>query len=659
MINKYSRVVFQLALMACIGLIATYLFTEFRITFSSDDAVRSVLVKIADRRHGVLVADWVYANGDLFLATPYLINLVFSKFLVDTFLANTLSSFVGYLILLGCFYKFCSSMEWKYREIPLLSTIFLASGISAANLEFAVAQGIYSAYSGLALLAAVLLIDKTTIERKLSVRLIGCLCLSFILTLSNPKRALIQFVLPALMAWVFTFFTKEKRDSSESLAHRLFTRSIVFALIGYVAAALIYYLVLLPGVMNFDSAINIGPLSPAETINRIFALPSAWIAYLQPQLDPRGYGGFALVVEYVSGFIAIGLAVGPLLSLKSIRQMSKVKCFALAFGLIQCALAVGAMVTNRNLFIGFGEVRYLSIGLMCFIPFSLEVMGRYAQRARMLRSVVLIFLIYSIAIASLWVWPGRAVEAERRAIYSQRLEMINTLKSNGVCVALATYWNSYVNSVAGNFDVLFYPVEVPNFVQLQPHHSYRGPALIPCARSALLLSDTELTPALREMIKLQFGPSAMETSVAGYHALIFDRDIYSELVRDQALQHQLLQNTSLPKENISIEVSKTLFERCSAKSGCPQDITVRNLGTALLTSNGGLPLRLGIHGLDQNSRIVENDAGRINFLIPLKPGNTEALHFELPYSDRDVDKYQLCIVQDGVGWYCDRTSTKL
>lgn len=652
--NKISRAALFIALLACIGLIATYLVTQFRYAFSSDDAIRSVLVEIANARHRFMVTDWVYANGDLFLATPYSVNLIVSHFVQDSFLANAISSFIGYLFLLGCFYKFCTSVEWKYPEIPLLSTVFLASGISAANLEFSIAQGIYSTYSGFALLAASLLITRPTLTRVTKLALASCVVLAAILAISNPKRTLVQFVLPLLIAWVFTAVVKGQARSVKSVARTLFLGPVSYVLVGYIVGSVFFYVFLLPKVMNFDSAVNMASLSPMESIRRMLVMPKAWIEYLQPQVDSRQFIGLQIAVKYAAGLIAIGLVIGPLAALLGLRKMSTGKCFILAFGLIQCAISMSAMVTKQNLFIGYGEMRYLTIGMLCFIPFFLEAAGRLAQQLHVLRSTAFVFLVYALTISSLWAWPGRTVEAVQSAAYKQRIEMVDTLKSNGVCVALASYWRAYVNTVAGNFGVMFYPVEVSGFVRAQPHHSYRGPALSACERSALLLTDSESTPALREMIQLQFGKNVSELRIGEYQVMIFDKDIYAQLLRDKDMLAMLV-DSSVPKESILVSLSKARFDRCLAKSGCSEEVSVTNLGSAALSSFGSLPVRLGIHGLDRDSQLIENDAGRIDFPIPLKPGSTQTIRFNLPYSEGAVDKYELCVIQEGVGWRCDRT----
>jgi hypothetical protein len=629
-----------------------YLFIQFRYVLSSDDAVRSVLAKIAGGKHELLAKDWVYANGDIFLATPYAINLVLTYVISDAFTANAASSFAGYLILLGCFYLFCSNIEWKHRSIPLISTIFLASGISLLNLEFVVAQGIYSTYSGFALLAVSTFFLKNPTKRKSTFFGIVCLVLTFVLAISNPKRALGQFFLPLLLAWIFTILLRERAPFKTMIRRLVFSREIVYLAIGFTLGTAAYYFIIFPKIMNFDAAINISRVSISEAMERIFSLPMAWVDYLKPRLGTDLYAGGGEIINYIGAFIAFGLFAGPAISAFSHRHFSQIKLLAISFGFLQCGISAVAMVTNKNLFIGFGEIRYLSIGIMCFIPFFFEVAFAYAKRFKILPVATGLFSIYVVILSASWVWPGRTVEMQQKAKFHDRLAVVHTLKDEGVCTVFTTYWDAYVSSVAGNFQVLFYPVEIPGLVQFQAHHSYRGPALAACARSALLLSNAELTPALRQVIGVQFGSAASELVIGDSRALIFDNDIYSTL-----LKNQIQQNTALSSASISVEISRKIFNRCNIKSGCPEEVTVTNLGQTALVSQGSFPIRLGIQGLDSSGRVVANDVGRISFPIPLAIREKRVMPFDLPYSGEKVNNYQLCVVQDGIAWHCDRTIT--
>lgn len=86
-------------------------------------------------------------------------------------------------------------------------------------------------------------------------------------------------------------------------------------------------------------------------------------------------------------------------------------------------------------------------------------------------------------------------------------------------------------------------------------------------------------------------------------------------------------------------------------------MTVTNLGQTALVSQGSFPIRLGIQGLDSSGRVVANDVGRISFPIPLAIREKRVMPFDLPYSGEKVKNYQLCVVQDGIAWHCDRTIT--
>lgn len=622
---------------ALIALMAVYLFTEFRYDFMSDEAIRSVLARLARKEHELVLSNWVYANGDIFLATPYLFNVLVDGFMPDAFLANALSSFAGYVISLACFYAFYRSVDWEFVGVPWFGTAFLASGVSAAYLVFSIAEGMYSLYSAFAVLA---LIPVTRGKVALPVFALA-FSAALVLGLSNPKRVVILFIAPLVLAWIISLIStprRERRDTAWALSRR-----VLVPLAGCLVGCVIYYGAIAPAIMNTDAAASIGMSSLAEMLHAAMRLPGAWLQYLQPQMQARDNTYIGSCAAFMAYLVAGALIACPIISLRGMRNPSAGKRFMLVFGL--CCLVVGAaaMIVSRSLFPTFMEIRYLTIAIVCFVPFTVELLGKYARRLGVLVAVCWLCSIYLLVIASMWAFPASAVTNKEQ--YRQDADLIEMLKSRNVCVALAPYWTSYVNTVRSNFSIQFLPVEFDGQVRLEQHHSYRGSAYGPCGNFALVVPESKMTPAMERALRTQFGPATDRLTLGRMTSLVYNHDIYQPLLQN---------GSKLAPEQLAVELSAVNLRGCAEPAGCTYKIVVKNVGSASLASTGTFPVRLGVHGLDAESHIVVFDAARVDFAAPVPPGSAETVTLALlPLAG--VSNLQLCVMQENVAWYCDRT----
>lgn len=109
---------------------------------------------------------------------------------------------------------------------------------------------------------------------------------------------------------------------------------------------------------------------------------------------------------------------------------------------------------------------------------------------------------------------------------------------------------------------------------------------------------------------------------------------------------------------LAVALDTPVLPACrSSNVSCVHDILVRNQGGAALTSRGAMPLRIGVQGLDDNGQILQWDVGRADFPQALVPGKQTRIQVVVPTGlDERISRIRLCLLQEGIAWYCDKTT---
>jgi hypothetical protein len=260
---------------------------------------------------------------------------------------------------------------------------------------------------------------------------------------------------------------------------------------------------------------------------------------------------------------------------------------------------------------------------------------------------------FSIGLAVQWHSADHASEG-RRIRYRDHQALKDTLARHQVRLVLATYWNSYVLGVYSHGSLHAFPVAIAaDGVGAQSAFSYLGIDLdVPNGRSAIALADAEVpSRGVWEGVEKSFGPPRLKTRSGPFGVWIYDNpQLHWALGAGPRI------DGAVPPSRLRLDVERKLLGRvCNEPDGCAVRLWVRNGGTEIISSRGERPLRMGVQSLDRAGRVVD-DLVRVNFARTLAPGQAAEVDLPLPWiRDPEVADLRLCLIQERVGWLCNRT----
>jgi hypothetical protein len=161
-----------------------------------------------------------------------------------------------------------------------------------------------------------------------------------------------------------------------------------------------------------------------------------------------------------------------------------------------------------------------------------------------------------------------------------------------------------------------------------------------------------------DRVKLNLPPNE-DDAVSWYRICLVQENIAWLCDRTQGPPVRGELDAPLDPAGLAIAVDASVLPACRSSSGvsCAHDVLVRNRGALALTSRGAMPLRIGVQGLDDNGSIVQWDVGRADFPQTLVPGKQARIQVVVPAGlDERISRIRLCLLQEGVAWYCDRTT---
>lgn len=186
-----------------VALVVLYQLVTFRLEVHSDSAVKVLLADEVLRTGRLFPRDWVYANGDLYAFFTHTVALPFVALFGPGFLAHALA---GLAISLGLMWSASGLLREldtpRWQRLAVLA--LLASGIStqlAENLFGQATYGFIVAMNVARLALALIFVRRFDAGPWVRGVVLGTLGLLTVLnTWNNPKRGLVMFTLPFLVA---------------------------------------------------------------------------------------------------------------------------------------------------------------------------------------------------------------------------------------------------------------------------------------------------------------------------------------------------------------------------------------------------------------------------------------------------------------------------
>lgn len=645
--RSWVDVLAPIALLIATASACQYLTDELRAGLHSDSALKSVLAAVALQEGRLVPHSWTFANGDILTTTPYAVLIPLQDLFGMSFDTNAAAVIICLLAMLGALYGLARSISPGPRSQAFVTCALAACAMSSANLEFITAQGAYSLYAALAfLLFSLLLRPASGLARWMPA------VLSFLLAASNPMRAWVAVLLPAIlahMAVVLVPVPGQDQTRRAGLAG-LVPMPVLSLVAGAAAGHLVYALVIMPEVQNFDAAARISPAS-VEHIRQVASrLPGDWFGYFQIAGAWSSLSIAMRLLQLGVWVIACAIPVAPAVAILSRRTSPALKHAAwLTYALLASGLL--PLVVLEGLYQGTMEVRYATLGILLGVTVlpALAYQLRQTPRRGPYRWTAGFLLIIATATSFAWQDSATPVTADVRGVnLRQRMALVDMLQEQRVGTAVATYWNSHVLSVLSSGTVMVNPVgygerlapfahHVPN----EPLHGSAGPL------EAVILSDTELSADGGDAVIEQLGEPRAKLKSGSFNVWLYEAGTAAKIF---AVGHRF--DAPVAPDMVAIESSPAL-PSCG-EDHCSVRLHVRNRGRLPLATAGKVPMRIGLRGLGKDGQLL-SDLGRVDFQVPLQPGQSDDLVARIGTIPPEVASIQACLLQEQVQWLCDRT----
>lgn len=649
--RSHVAIIFYVAcVLAAVALVSVTLFGEYRYTFHSDGALKTVLAREAWVEGHVVPREWVYANGDLFFMGPQIFSELLYPATGLTYINNALANWLAYLSLLLATVAAGKVVLGHWRG-AWLATALVASGLCAASFEFTVAQGAYSIWAAASLiLSAAIAVAARSLGGTSRLRwklLAGTAALSLLGAMCNPTRGVVSIVMPIAAGW-FAYGLLRSQGSLRDRLRGTMHPIVVAILGGAIAGLLVNRYAIMPHIHNFNAAARLGLSTPAEMWKHVSMLPHAWFDYLRVGADWTNLTPWRRLLQACLWLLAVAMAASPVvIVLRASRYESGVVAFAWAT-VAMYGVAIAALVVAPSLFLGTGELRYLTFAMMNSLVMVVAVLLPTSAPATGRRTVAAATALFAVALSSQWS-VERSMDAKSLGgSYRDRLALTALLEREHIGAFASTYWYSHVITVLSGGAVEGYPVSfspsLGPFAHHMPRYVHQGTS---GSRQAVVLDDSEATPETLERIESTLGKPASHYSEAGFVVLAYDTDILTVAIKG-------LSGFDLPVDANGLDVGiwPATIAPCV---GCEVRVRVANRGTQMLSSGGSLPLVIGAFAEDVSGHRLPAE-GRGYFQGTVQPGGSANVVVRVPANlPAGTARIRICLVQEAVAWRCEQT----
>jgi hypothetical protein len=638
-------------LIAVVALATYVIFHAYRFSLNSDGAVADLLARLAIEEGRLVPLDWMYSNGDLWILGPRLFLIIAYPWLGLGYPLHAAATWITYIYLLLVVYGACRIVAPERPRAAIIATTLAAGSLSTPNFEFVVGQGSYSLYAALAL-ALYALVSRPPLRassgRASTITLLLAATAAALVCISNATRGNITVIVPLISGWLVALLLfRLQRRRGQALGSGAMVLAII---LGAIAGTLLYQVWLLPSVVNSSGAASFTLASPADMWKHILQLPSAWFVYFQIIGGWVWLSPLQRALQGLVWLLSIVLLLAPVSVLLTARRHGPALVTLSWLALACYGVTVGALVASNNLFDGPPSIRYATFGIyasLCVLAIRVDALVTQRRRG----ALALVALVCLVPVCTIAAW--REEWTPGGITYAQRASLIASLEQHGVATLLATYWNAEVLDVLSDGRISAFPMAVNASTGLR-RFGPNSPRYVTDAvrgKQAVALTNAEATPRVWARIDEQFG-----APLQSYQSGPFQVAVYDQPLVEAFYGRANPTDGSIIAGKLQVALSATELASCRSPQPCHHWIEVTNDGSRILATAGAKPLRLGIHGVDAQGKIVEWDAGRIDFPYPIHAGQTVRVTVELaPLSNPRVADYQLCLLQERVAWYCDRT----
>ena len=164
----------------------------------------------------------------------------------------------------------------------------------------------------------------------------------------------------------------------------------------------------------------------------------------------------------------------------------------------------------------------------------------------------------------------------------------------------------------------------------------------------MVIADNELLQDQRDFLQEILGPAQREIVAGDARIVVYDYDIANSFVCNGAAM-----NAPLPDEKFKqVKILAADMQNPTLADGRPRiKVRIRNESSLAISSEGSYPTTVGIHLLDKNGAMVNNDFHHASLGCAFAPGDDRTVRLTLPDIPRGDYQLEVELVQEGYAWF--------
>ena len=652
---------FVASMLLSIAILVAYIVCFSQPEFNSDCATNSLQAQAMYEQGTLYPPSWKVANGDMiFPSAAVLIAPMLSwlpnGFLVNAIAATTLS--LALLASLGYFLRI-ADISWPATALIVMT---LALGFSRAFILMTYLETANVWWPLAFFVLAGLVVSDDLRARAGNARTVVLPLLIFIaslvISLKNPSRVAIMVLLPALVfSRALAVFGKEQSSiassSESSVSRHALTRELAM-LLGLAIAFVTIKLLIYTG--RIDNSAGLLPylhVTDAKGFwNHLKLFCSGWFEYLGAYVEGHAYQKYEPVMRVFRTAIVAALTLNLFLELWQWKKNIDPIRRALLAAFLAVFLPTVAMylifdpLAQNHLSTRYFTVPYLI--LLALAGWRINDM-LHAPRTSM-RWILVIFCIISITSGIQRMIPlGESLPQQSRY---QLLAAV--LQQEGLKYGYGSWWNASSTTILSDSKVRVLPVQLspseikPYLNWVDTNQFYQKHET---GSSFLIIAEDELLQDQRDLIQEMLGPAQREIAAGDARILVYDHDIANSFVCKGTAM-----NTPLPGaefEHLKI-LAVDILPRALTDGRRRIKVKIRNESPLDIGTGGSYPITVGIHLLDKNGVMIDNDFLHASLGCPFAPGDERAVLLTLPNIPQGGYQLEVDLVQEGYAWFAEK-----
>ncbi|NOE90758.1 hypothetical protein GWZ71_18100, partial [Vibrio cholerae] len=451
-------------------LLFSFVFINYKYLFHSDSAVINIISQEALIKGKLILTDWYYANGDIWLAFGPIVMVPLLLLFDNGYILHAVASVIYTIILLYSTWMLLSLIKLNGVQ-KLLILCVITSGISDI-----VTEALYGQFAYSIIVTSLILISHLSILTALShsVRKIKQ-CMYFlaifivfiVLAWSNPSRSLLTYLLPIIAT---LFIRKVKNDRLLSKFNNNDIKLIGTILLGFTLGSIIY-------LCTLNDVLMVSGVKPtwqnySKTVESALASVYSWITVSHGWFKEDGdiisissivdiisimFGMLVLIYPmkfYMENITAYDETTDKLVFLSGVHTYSAICIF---FLMIFTTLHQNSYSETARYYV---PTFFYGMIVTSMIVFRIK---SDANRSLSLRKAFLCCAMLVISITSGYRNFFLAPQKDKYVgSFENTLELIKFLDKNGLKYGFSDYWTAGKITVLSDFSAIVRQIHIVN-----------------------------------------------------------------------------------------------------------------------------------------------------------------------------------------------------